>query len=113
MWLIMDEAHITTIGVAPGHRGKKIGERMLVHLLDEAIHRGARHATLEVRKSNHVAQTLYLKYGFRIAAIRRGYYTNNGEDALVMWIDDMWDPGFLKMLREFRESLEPTGDQAE
>lgn len=106
VWLIMDEAHVTTIGVAPEHRGKKIGERMLVHLLDEAIHRGARRATLEVRKSNEVAQNLYYKYGFHVAAVRKGYYTNNNEDAFVMWVDDMWDPAFLKALRTRKEDLE-------
>jgi len=105
MWLVMDEAHITTLGVDAECRGKKIGERMLVHLLDEAIHRGARRASLEVREQNRVAQSLYRKYGFHVAAVRKGYYTNNNEDALVMWIDDMWDAEFLKTLRVRRERL--------
>ena len=105
MWLIMDESHITTIGVDPTCRGKKIGERMLINILDEAIHRGARRATLEVRRSNHTAQNLYHKYGFRLAAVRKGYYSNNNEDAFVMWIDDMWEPEFLKALRKRKEEL--------
>jgi len=104
-WLIMDEAHITTLGVDPEYRGRKIGERILVNLLDEAIHRGARRATLEVRESNEIAQNLYKKYGFHVAAIRKGYYTNNYEDAIVMWVDDMWDAGFLKTLRMRKEEL--------
>lgn len=113
MWLIMDEAHITTIGVAPERRGKKVGERMLIHILDEAIHRGSRRATLEVRKSNQIAQNLYNKYCFRLAAIRKGYYTNNNEDAVIMWIDDMWDPGFLKTFRVNREAFEPPTEVSE
>jgi len=105
MWMIMDETHITTLGVAPELRGRKIGERMLAHLLDEAIHRGARRATLEVRRSNQAAQNLYHKYGFRVAAVRKGYYGNNNEDALVMWVDDMWNTEFLKVFRTRREEL--------
>lgn len=108
MWLIMDEAHITTLGVSTEYRGKKIGERVLAHLLDEAIHRGARRATLEVRRSNQVAQRLYHKYGFRTAAVRKGYYGNNNEDAFVMWIDDMWDTEFLKTFRMRKEELGET-----
>lgn len=105
MWLVMGEAHITTIGVDPEFRGRKIGERMLINLLDEAIHRGARQATLEVREHNLVAQNLYRKYGFEEVAIRRGYYTDNNENALVMWIDDLWDENFLRNLRINREKL--------
>lgn len=106
MWLIMDEAHITTIGVDPEFRGRKIGERILVHLLDEAIHRSARRVSLEVRKSNEIAQNLYRKYLFHIVAVRKGYYTNNQEDAYVMWIDDLWSTDFLKAFREHKEALE-------
>lgn len=105
MWLIMDEAHITTIGVDPDLRGQKIGERILIHVLDEAIHRGARRVTLEVRKSNLVARKLYDKYLFHSVAVRKAYYTNNNEDALVMWIDDMWSGEFLKKLRTRKEEL--------
>ena len=105
IWLIMDEAHITTIGVDPELRGQKIGERILIHVLDEAIHRGARRVTLEVRKSNFVAQNFYDKYMFHTVAVRKGYYSNNNEDALIMWIDDMWSGDFLKILRKRKEEL--------
>lgn len=105
MWMIMDETHITTLGVSPELRGRKVGERMLIHILDEAIHRGARRATLEVRRSNQAAQNLYHKYGFRVAAVRKGYYGNNNEDAFVMWVDDMWNTEFLKTLRMRKEEL--------
>lgn len=105
MWLIDGEAHITTIGVAPSHRGRKIGERILVELLIRAINTGAERATLEVRRSNTVAQNLYSKYGFRTVAIRRGYYGDNGEDAFVMWVDRMYEPEYLAMLKSRRDVL--------
>ncbi len=82
-----------------------MGERILVHILEEAVHRGAKRATLEVRRTNSAAQNLYHKYGFSTVAIRKGYYTDNGEDAFVMWVDDMWSDDFLRVLREARERL--------
>jgi ribosomal-protein-alanine N-acetyltransferase len=109
MWLIMDEAHVTTIGVDPAYRGYKIGERILVNLIDEAIKRHANRATLEVRKHNMVAQNLYLKYGFQVVAVRRGYYTNNNEDALVMWTNNMQEADYLKLLRMNTLRLESLG----
>ncbi len=109
MWLVMDEAHITTLGVDPEFRRRKIAERVLIHLLDEAIHRGTRRVTLEVRRHNQAAQDLYGKYGFRVVAIRKGYYTNNNEDAFVMWIEDLRNADFLKILRMRKEEL---GQQA-
>jgi ribosomal-protein-alanine N-acetyltransferase len=106
MWLIMDEAHITTLGVDPDFRGMKIGEQILINILDEAVSRGARRATLEVRRNNSVAQSLYAKYGFHTVAIRKGYYANNNEDAFVMWVDDMWSDDFLRTLRIRAEALD-------
>ncbi len=106
MWCIMDEAHITTIGVEPELRGRKIGELVLVSLLDEALNRGVHRATLEVRRTNTVAQNLYAKYGFKTMAVRKGYYGNNNEDAFVMWTDDMCEPDFLRLLRQRKDELE-------
>jgi ribosomal-protein-alanine N-acetyltransferase len=105
MWVIVDEAHITTVAVDPIHRGKKIGERLLQGLLEEAILAGATRATLEVREHNVVAQNLYRKYGFREAAIRKNYYTDNQENALVMWVDDIHLDSYLQRLRELRHEL--------
>jgi ribosomal-protein-alanine N-acetyltransferase len=105
MWVILDEAHITTIGVDPKHRGKRIGEQLLMALLDEAQKRHAKRATLEVRKSNKVAQNLYHKYGFIPAALRRGYYTDNGEDAIVMWVDDMFTEEYQNMYIRLKKDL--------
>ncbi len=105
MWVIADEAHITTLGVARDFRGRKIGEQLLVGMLEESIRRGARRATLEVRQSNEVAQNLYRKYGFAPAAIRRGYYTDNGENAVVMWVDNLQSPSYIAQFRGLRERL--------
>jgi [ribosomal protein S18]-alanine N-acetyltransferase len=99
-WLVMDEAHVTTLGVDPAFRGRKIGERVLAAILAEARRRGVRRASLEVRESNTAAVRLYEKYGFVPVARRRGYYTDNGEDAIVMWIEDMARVSYQELLRE-------------
>lgn len=106
MWVIMDESHITTLGVSKTHRGQKIGERVLVALLEEARMHEARRATLEVRESNTVAQNLYRKYGFQPAAIRRAYYTDNHENALVMWVDNLSGLGYSAMFAELTQRLD-------
>jgi len=87
MWIIMDEAHITNIAVRSDFRGRKLGERLLHELQRTASFLGAIRMTLEVRRSNAVAQKLYQKLGFRSVGIRPGYYSDNNEDALIMWAD--------------------------
>ncbi|MCG0276351.1 MAG: ribosomal protein S18-alanine N-acetyltransferase [Thermosediminibacteraceae bacterium] len=85
MWLILDEAHVTNVAVLPEYRGKGIGELLMRSLMRIARENGAKAMTLEVRKSNYVAQNLYSKLGFEPVGIRRGYYTDNREDAVIMW----------------------------
>jgi ribosomal-protein-alanine N-acetyltransferase len=85
-WVIIDEAHITNLAVLADFRGRKIGETLLRHVLNFAQSRGCWSVTLEVRAGNDIAKSLYRKLGFRIGGIRKNYYTNNGEDALVMWV---------------------------
>ncbi len=85
MWIIVDEAHITNITVAPEHRGKKIGEIIIGQLVMYAKSKGVLRMTLEVRVSNESAQRLYGKMGFVYAGIRPGYYVDNNEDAIIMW----------------------------
>jgi [ribosomal protein S18]-alanine N-acetyltransferase len=87
MWLIMEEAHITNIAVREAYRGRKLGERLLREMMRNARLFGALRMTLEVRPSNTVAQNLYEKLGFYSVGIRRGYYTDNKEDAIIMWVD--------------------------
>ncbi len=108
MWVIIDEAHITTIAVDPVHRGEHIGERLLVGLIDGALARGARWMTLEVRKSNVVAQRLYKKYGFREIGVRKGYYSDNREDAIVMWTGNLAEREFQERFKELRTAFDLT-----
>lgn len=84
MWVQLDEAHVTIIGVAPSHRGRGVGEYIFTFLIDEAMRRNATWITLEVRVSNVRAQALYTKYGFVVQGTRRRYYSDDGEDAYVM-----------------------------
>lgn len=84
MWVHVDEAHVTIIGVAPAHRGRGVGEFIFTALIDEALRRNATWITLEVRVSNLRAQGLYAKYGFNVQGTRRRYYSDDGEDAYVM-----------------------------
>ncbi|MGG6432855.1 ribosomal protein S18-alanine N-acetyltransferase [Anoxybacillus sp. D401a] len=86
MWLVMDEAHITNIAVLPQFRGKKLGEALMKQAMALAREEGAQTMTLEVRVSNIVAQSLYRKLGFLNGGIRKRYYSDNQEDALVMWV---------------------------
>ncbi|HXG24804.1 MAG TPA: ribosomal protein S18-alanine N-acetyltransferase [Chthonomonadales bacterium] len=111
MWVIMDEAHITTLAVDPPYRRRKIGERLLLELMEAAIARGASRATLEVREHNIAAQNLYRKYGFREAAIRKNYYTDNQENAIVMWADDIRAPAYAARLQELRYRLHREYDE--
>ncbi|WP_226660132.1 ribosomal protein S18-alanine N-acetyltransferase [Pseudalkalibacillus hwajinpoensis] len=87
VWVIIDEAHITNIALHPDYRGMKLGEALLKKAIHFAKSRGAVKMTLEVRVSNIVAQNLYRKFGFEEGGIRKNYYTDNQEDALVMWVN--------------------------
>ncbi|MGU3473392.1 ribosomal protein S18-alanine N-acetyltransferase [Paenibacillus sp. D51F] len=87
MWLIMDEAHVTNIAVSREFRGRKLGARLLSELKKLAVFFGAVRMTLEVRVTNEVAQSLYRKFGFEPSGIRPGYYSDNNEDALIMWAE--------------------------
>jgi ribosomal-protein-alanine N-acetyltransferase len=104
MWVLLDEAHVTTIGVDPEHQGKGLGEFLFVALLDEAIQRGATWVTLEVRVTNHTAQSLYRKYGFTVQGRRPRYYSDNNEDAYIMWSESMRDAGYRQRVEELRRA---------
>jgi ribosomal-protein-alanine N-acetyltransferase len=85
MWIILDEAHLTNVTVHPAYRGRRLGELLIRVLMQEAVYLGADRMTLEVRVSNHPAQRLYERLGFASAGVRRGYYNDNREDAIIMW----------------------------
>jgi len=105
IWVILEDSHVTTIAVHPDQRGKRLGEEMLVHLLDEAIERGASWITLEVRETNDIAQKLYRKYGFTVVSTRRGYYSDNNESALVMWAGNLKGPLYASRLAALKAAL--------
>lgn len=94
-WLLVDELHVTTIAVHPDWRRLGIGRSLLLHLIRAALGRGATAITLEVRASNGPAQRLYEGLGFRLVGRRRGYYSDNGEDALIMTTPPATDVGWL------------------
>ena len=106
MWLMVDEAHITTFAVHPDWRRQRIGERLLLAFLDMAVDRGAREATLEVRLSNISARRLYEKYGFRPVGLRPRYYSDDNEDALIMTTEPLADPRMRERLQRLRAELE-------
>lgn len=86
-WLVLDEAHITNVAVHPDFRGKKIGRLLMTELIRRVLVKGALKMTLEVRLSNHIAQKLYQSLGFEPMGRRRRYYSDNNEDAIIMWKD--------------------------
>lgn len=89
MWLVLDEAHITNIAVHPDCRGRGIGRRILQELIKRAALRGATKMTLEVRPSNLIARKLYRDLGFEEKGVRKRYYQDNHEDAIIMWLEDI------------------------
>ncbi len=105
-WLIFDEMHINNVAVLPPYRGRGVGALLLTHVMTEAARAGARRATLEVRASNLPAQRLYEKYGFRPAGIRRRYYSDNNEDAIIMWTDRLRDRAVRDRLAKLKAALE-------
>lgn len=99
-WLIGEEAHITTLAVHPDFRRKYIAERLLINDIAQAQKVGASWMTLEVRVSNEGAQHLYHKYGFKNLGLRRNYYQDNNEDAMVLWTENIASPEFQELVCE-------------
>jgi ribosomal-protein-alanine N-acetyltransferase len=106
IWVMVDEAHVTTFAVDPRFRRRGVGERLLLALLDLSVQRLAREATLEVRLSNLPARKLYEKYGFRPVGIRPRYYSDNGEDALIMTTEALSSPQMRERMEHLREALD-------
>jgi ribosomal-protein-alanine N-acetyltransferase len=100
-----DDGHVTTLAVDPAWHRNKIGTRLLHTLAREAIRRGARNLTLEVRVGNHAAQEMYRRFGFRPAGIRKNYYVETNEDALVMWAHDVDTPEYARRLDEIEAGI--------
>lgn len=98
VWLMVDEAHITTFGVHPDWRRRGVGRRLLLGLAELALELGAARMTLEVRVGNEVAQALYHSFGFAVAGRRPRYYTDDGEDAYVMSTPHLAGPAMQAVL---------------
>ena len=106
VWLMVDDAHVTTFGVHPDWRRQGIGRQLLLNVAELSISIGARRMTLEVRASNVSAQGLYGAFGFEIAGRRPRYYTDDGEDALVMTTPDLHEARMQSIIADERERLE-------
>ncbi len=106
VWLMVDEAHITTFGVHPDWRRQGVGRQLLLNVAELSVTLGARRMTLEVRVSNEAAQALYRSLGFEEAGRRTRYYTDDGEDALVMTTPELSDPAMRARIEAERDRLE-------
>lgn len=101
----LDEGHITTLAVDPEVQGRRVGSRILLALFDDARRRGMRTLALEVRVANWSAQRLYSWFGFRPVGVRRNYYAETGEDALVMWVEDLQGEEIATRLARIRREM--------
>ena len=107
-----EDAHVTTLAVDPQWHRRGIGSRLLLEMARTAVDRGARHLTLEVRITNEPAQRLYRKFGFVPAGVRKNYYVETNEDALVMWANDIDTPDYLERLAGIEAGLPGPGGAA-
>jgi ribosomal-protein-alanine N-acetyltransferase len=103
----VDEAHVTTIAVDPAWQRHKIGSRLMINLMRAAAARDAHHMTLEVRMSNAPAQAMYRRFGFETEGVRKNYYAETNEDALIMWAHDIDAPRSLLRLAEIEAGIAP------
>ena len=100
LWFVLDEAHIVIIGIRPEDRRKGLGELLLIAAIEAAMKQGSRVLTLEVRSSNEAARTLYRKYGFQEVGVRKRYYADNHEDAVIMTTPPVQADGYWDHFRD-------------
>lgn len=105
LMFVEEEAHVTTVAVAPEHQGRGVGKQIMLGAIEIAREEGARHVSLEVAVGNTRAQALYRRFGFVPVAIRKRYYQLTGEDAYVMWAYDIDSPAYQERLEGIRRSL--------
>jgi ribosomal-protein-alanine N-acetyltransferase len=106
LMMSVDEGHVTTIAVDPKWHRHQIGTRLLIALAREAIAREASALTLEVRVSNRGAQALYRRFGFAPVGVRKNYYQESNEDALVMWARDVATDAYAQLLDGLERGIE-------
>ena len=108
LMMSLNDGHITTVAVDPDWQREGVATRLLIALAREAIGRGATALTLEVRLSHHGAQRLYQRFGFSPVGVRKGYYADSGEDALIMWAHDVDQPDYAALLDRLERSVPGT-----
>ena len=109
LMFVDDEAHVTTVAVAPDHQHRGVGTALMVHAVRTALDAGARHLSLEVAAGNTRAQALYRRFGFAPVGVRKGYYQRTGEDAFVMWAYDVGTPAYAERLAGIESTLRSAG----
>ena len=105
--ILGDEGHVTNVAVDPDYHRNRVGTRLLLRLIDESRARGVRSMTLEVRRANSGAQTMYRKFGFQTVGVRRGYYVETGEDAYIMWAEGVATEEYAQRLDGIRAEMTP------
>jgi [ribosomal protein S18]-alanine N-acetyltransferase len=108
LMMTLDDGHVTTIAVDPAWHRHKIGTRLLLALAHEARRRGGTSLTLEVRLGNKPAQNLYRRFGFRPVGVRKNYYAETKEDALVMWAEDVAGEEYSRLLEAIETGVPGT-----
>lgn len=106
IWKIIEEAHITNLSVHPDFRNKKIAHKLLLASIDECYKEKIKYITLEVRASNERAIHLYEKFGFKSLGLRKKYYQDNNEDALIMWSENIFDKKYKDLYSELSKTVE-------
>ncbi len=104
-WKIIDEAHITNLSVHPDFQNKKLAQKLLLSMIDECYKEKIKYITLEVRISNKKAISLYEKFGFKSLGIRKNYYQDNNESALIMWSENIFNKNYKKLYDRIKENI--------
>ena len=105
IWKIVDEAHITNLSVHPDFQNKKLAHRLLLDSISECYKEKIKYITLEVRVSNKKAIGLYEKFGFKSLGLRKKYYQDNNEDALIMWSENIFDKKYKELYDRIKKEL--------
>ncbi len=105
VWKVFDEGHITNLAVHPHHQRKGVARRLIISALDNCYKDGIKYMTLEVRNSNKKAINLYESFGFKSLGVRKKYYQDNGEDALIMWTEDVFSKNYKEIYNQNKKRL--------
>ncbi len=105
IWKIIDEAHVTNLSVHPDFQNKKLAHRLLLNAIDECYKEKIKYITLEVRVSNEKAIHLYEKFGFKSLGLRKNYYQDNNESALIMWSENIFDKKYKELYSNLKSEI--------